>query len=97
MRSVPSDLILDPVPHDFDPTITDDGKVLRWAGTIGGRRYVIGLRPRRSPADLQRARDDLRTGVWQLNEFERLGRRDLMAYAHVDRHKNRPGPPSQIT
>ena len=101
MRTVPADLIVDPVPHDFAPPISDDGAAISWTGTIGGKRYALGLRPRRNPADVTRALEHLREGVWQLHEFERLGRRDLMAYASVNRHPPK-GPdgkrarPSQI-
>lgn len=92
MRDLPADLIIDPTPHTFDPPITDDGAVLRWSGLIAGERYAIGLRPARTAAALDKARDDLRYGAWQLHELARLGRKDLMVYAHQDRHLNRVKP-----
>lgn len=89
MRAIPGGLVLEPIPADFSIATTDDGAAIRWAGMINGQRYVLGLRPERTPEAIDQATNHLRTGVWQLNEFARLGRDDLMAYAHADRHRNR--------
>lgn len=86
MRTVPADLTIEPMPDGFDPPITDSGAVLKWIGTIAGGRYMLGLRPDRSTAALAKAYNDLRFGVWQLQEFARLQRPDLMQYASADRH-----------
>lgn len=89
MRAVPPDLAIDPIPADFTITTEDDGGVISWRGTIAGQRYALGLRPPRTAAAIAEATEHLRIGAWQLGEFARLGRADLMAYAHPDRHRNR--------
>lgn len=86
MRTVPTDLTIEPMPGGFDPPIADSGTVLKWIGTIAGGRYMLGLRPDRSTGALAKAYNDLRFGVWQLQEFARLGRLDLMRYASEGRH-----------
>lgn len=89
MRTVPPDVTLESAPPDFAPTFTDDGQVIAWRGTIGGKQYVLGLRPARTAAALAAAHKDLRNGVWQLMELQRIGRQDLMQYGAADRHANR--------
>lgn len=83
---------INPIPDDFSPPISDDGRLLKWLGMIGGKRYELGLRPARDAASLLAARVELRGMIWQLNEYQRLGRADLMAYAAVDRHRARSLP-----
>lgn len=86
MRTVPGGVEIADMPEDFDPQFTDDGLVLRWVGSINGARYAVGLRPARTAEAIAKAQDDLRFGVWQLHEFARLERPDLMQYASADRH-----------
>lgn len=89
MRNVPADITIAPIPDDFNADITDDGRTLRAAVTIGGVRHELGLRPERTAEQIGQAREHLRHGIWQLHEFARLDRPDLMAYAHSQRHTRR--------
>lgn len=89
MRALPGGLVIDAVPLEFTIQTTDDGATIRWDGQIDGARYMIGLRPARAPAPIAKAKEDLRIGVWQLMEFSRIGRKDLMQYAAADRHPPR--------
>lgn len=95
MRNVPAGLDINQMPGGFDPPLSDNGQVIKWEGSIDGARYAIGLRPSRMATDLAEARKNLRKGVWQLMEFSRLGRQDLMLYAAVDRHSDRRRPSLQ--
>ena len=96
MRNVPDEIKVGNMPADFPETVTidDDGKCLTWRGQLSGSdlKYEIGLRPDRTdPRAVAIARQALIYGVWQLTELARLNRPDLMAYAAVKRHYNRPG------
>lgn len=81
-------LVIDPMPSDFNPPITDDGRVLKWEGSLPGAdgKYEFGLRPTRNAGDVAKAHDDLRQHVWRLHEWARLGQTELIAHAHVKRH-----------
>lgn len=92
MRNVPPDLDLAPLPVDFTVALKDDGAVISWSGAIPGATgsYQLGLRPPRTDKAVTEAYEMIRNGVWQLHEFARLGRQDLMQYASKDRHRKRP-------
>lgn len=88
MRIVPSTVEIAPIPHDFTiPIEVDDNGTVRTKMRIGGLLYELGLRPDNDGEVA--SREILRNGMWQLTEFERLGRQDLMAYAAADRHARR--------
>lgn len=89
MRTVPSDIDFQPCPDDFTITILDDGVKLKTSVVLNGASYELGLRPTRDNVSIAAAREDLRQGIWQLNEFARLDRPDLMAYASAQRHTAR--------
>lgn len=80
------------IPEDFAPPISDDGRLLRWRGTIAGKRYELGLRPERTEQAIAAARAMLRQQVWDLHECARTGNCDAMTHASVDRHKARAVP-----
>jgi hypothetical protein len=98
VRNLPPDLEMAPLPDDFTIALKDDGRVIRWDGSIPGAAgsYQLGLRPPRTDKALTEAAEMIRNGVWQLYEFARLGRPDLMQYAARDRHKKRPGPQRRL-
>ena len=89
MRTVPPDLNFEPCPDDFVTPITDDGFILKASVMLNGASYELGFRPTRDSVSIAAAREDLRQGIWQLNEFARLDRPDLMAYASSQRHTAR--------
>ena len=86
MRTVPADLDFQPMPDDFSTPITDDGFIIKASVQINGASYELGLRPARDNISIDAARENIREGIWQLYEFARLGRADLMAYADTKRH-----------
>jgi hypothetical protein len=95
MRTVPADVSINPMPDGYTVAIADISSpsqanaLLKATAFIHGQRYELGLRPPRDDASIADATAMLTLGVWQLNEFARIGRPDLMAYASVNRHKSR--------
>lgn len=87
MRNLPADLALEPMPADFTCLISQaDGLLMKASATIDGLRYEIGLQGTGTADEVRY----LKESIWQLHELFRVGRTDLMRYASVDRHSNRP-------
>ena len=92
MRQIPADLQdqVRPCPQDFTVPIREADAYLAWKGAIetsaGRIACEIGFQH-----DVPNARELIRQAVWQLQEFGRLNRPDLMAYARGDRVQARKG------
>lgn len=97
-RSLPPGVEINPMPADFAWALLDDGKVIKAVVKIDDALFEVGLRPAREKAAMTAAAKDLTERVWQLLEFHRIGRTDLMAYADVNRHagRKRPFAPLQL-
>lgn len=94
-----SDQIRD-MPADFAPTFVDHGRYVRWSTTLrpDGSPPVpveLGFSKASGKADMAAETENLRAGAWQATELARLGRADLLAIAHPDRHKA-PRPVSTL-
>ena len=85
MRPIPADLQLDPMPTDFTCNITQDKGTLKATAVIDGESYEIGIRGMGTADEIAY----LKGSVWQLHEFSRVGRVDLMRYASAHRHTRR--------
>ena len=101
MRVLPPDVTINPMPDDFtvsiERTANKSSVLLKAKVRLSGRDYELGLRPVDDPAAIDAAALEIKAGVWQLTELDRLGREDLMRYAAVDRHQGRSIIPPQMT
>ena len=93
-RQLPPDVtaLVAPMPKDFTPSFEDYPRYVRWAATLGlpdGTAVAVelGFSKVSGKADLDKERENLRAGAWQTTELARLGRRDLLDYCIVGRHK----------
>lgn len=92
-RIIPADVAarMQPVPADFIPVFVDCGHYIHWAGRLevgaaGPMDVELGF-SKQGKASLQTKRDHLRKSVWTAMELARLGRRDLLNYCSVTRHR----------
>lgn len=84
--------LIRPMPKDFAPTFQDRGHYVRWAETltvegVGPVDVELGFSKAGGKADINKERETLRASAWQATELARLGRRDLLDYCIVGRHK----------
>jgi hypothetical protein len=88
VRTVPDDVQINPVPDPYCPAVSISDHIVSWRGSIKGApgAYEIGLRVF-DQAEQPEITRNVREGVWQLHEFARIGRHDLMAYASTTRHE----------
>jgi len=93
-RSLPPDVaaLVQPMPDDFQPSFEDRGYYVRWSATFDlpdqtKLEVELGFSRANGKVDINKERENLRAGAWQTTELARLGRRDLLAYCIVGRHK----------
>ncbi len=95
-RSLPPDVaaLIQPMPVNFSPTFEDheNGRYVRWAQTlnvagIGPVDVELGYSRAGGMTDEKKDVDNLRASAWQTMELARLGRRDLLDYCVVGRHR----------
>lgn len=92
-RALPPDVAAQvrPMPADFSPGFEDRNSHVRWAATldVAGVSVPVELGFSRAGgrADEPKERANLRASAWQATELARLGRRDLLDYCVVGRHK----------
>jgi hypothetical protein len=80
------------MPGDFQPSFEDRGHYVRWAASLDLPDETkvdveLGFSRAGGKADINKERENLRASAWQTTELARLGRRDLLAYCIVGRHK----------
>lgn len=92
-RSLPKDVAdqIAAMPADFAPEFQDRNSHVRWAATLdcagsGPIEVELGF-SRAGQLDEKKERENLRASAWQATELARLGRRDLLDYCRVGRHK----------
>jgi hypothetical protein len=90
-RALPPDVValVLPMPDGFAPTFEDHDRYVRWAATltvegVGPLDVELGFS---KVVDSPEQRVSLRASAWQAMELARLGRRDLLGYCMVGRHK----------
>lgn len=93
-RALPADVaaLVRPMPKDFNPSVEDRGRYVRWAATLDlpdetKVNVELGFSLAGGRADQNTERENLRASAWQTTELARLGRRDLLDYCIVRRHK----------
>jgi hypothetical protein len=104
-RPLPAALaaIIKPIPPDFQISLDDHGKYVRWTATLavdghGPVDVELGYSKAGGKADEAAERSRLRARAWQAMELARLGRADLLDYCSTDRHKRqRPISRLQMT
>jgi hypothetical protein len=84
--------LVQPMPKDFAPSFQDMGRYVRWDATLdlpdGTTVNVeLGFSRAAGKVDENKERENLRASAWQTTELARLGRRDLLDYCVVGRHK----------
>ncbi len=81
------------MPRDFNPDIQDSGNHYWWGEKleVAGETMTVelGFSKAGGKANIPAEMRHLREGAWQLKELARIGRRDLMQYADIGRHRNR--------
>lgn len=93
-RPLPADVAAQvrPMPADFNPDFEDRNSHVRWSATLdvagsGPLDVELGFSRAGGKADEKIERANLRTSAWQATELARLGRRDVLDYCRVNRHK----------
>lgn len=94
-RILPSDVaaLIQPMPADFHPEFEDRGRYVRWSAALDlpdqtKANVELGYsRASGGRVDEAKEQENLRASAWQATELARLGRRDLLDYCMVGRHK----------
>ena len=102
MRTVPPAVakLIRPMPVGFNPAVQDRGRYFWWgerfdvSGTMV--EVELGFSKAGGKADVPAEMARLKRGAWQLTELARLGRKDLMLYAEIGRHRNRVNSPVKM-
>ena len=80
-----------PMPSDFAPDFEDRNSHVRWSAQLQCAGITVdvelGFSRAGGKADDKKERENLRASAWQTSELARLGRRDLLDYCIVGRHK----------
>lgn len=91
-RVIPVDVVarMQPMPADFNPAFDDRGHYVKWSGALdlasGSMDAELGF-SKQGKAGIHTRREHLRKSVWTAMELARLGRRDLLNYCSVTRHR----------
>lgn len=78
------------MPADFTPMLSQDAKRVFWRGSVAAPaqqpvKILLGF-PLKDP----QAAEKTRQAVWQVQEYARLNRMDLVSWARADRHDGHP-------